>query len=207
MFYFFQIENRPIDVEFIKLLHDIHAYTIPGHPWRGYTIVKEISTAKSNEIDVDEKFCRKTEIYSETKRPIWFVFSGMGSQWPKMGKDFLRFPVFAEAIHKCDAVLKSKNIDIYDIIMDSNESTFDNNILNSFVGIGAMQIGLMDLLSSMKIIPDMIIGHSMGEVGCAYADGAITAEQMILAIYLRGLATIETETIQGSMAAIGLGNN
>lgn len=54
-------------------------------------------------------------------------------------------------------------------------------------------------------MPDNIIGHSVGELGCAYADGCFTAEQMILSAYSRGLASIETEVIYGSMAAVGLG--
>lgn len=57
----------------------------------------------------------------------------------------------------------------------------------------------------MGIVPDNIIGHSVGELGCAYADGCFTAEQMILSAYSRGLASIETEVIFGSMAAVGLG--
>lgn len=54
-------------------------------------------------------------------------------------------------------------------------------------------------------MPDNVIGHSVGELGCAYADGTFTAEQMILSAYSRGLASIETKVIYGSMAAIGLG--
>lgn len=50
-----------------------------------------------------------------------------------------------------------------------------------------------------------ILGHSVGELGCAYADGCFTAEQMILSAYSRGLASIETPFIKGSMAAVGLG--
>lgn len=68
-----------------------------------------------------------------------------------------------------------------------------------------VQIGLVDLLVSVGIEPDNMIGHSVGELGCAYADGCFTAEQMILAAHSRGLASIETKMIQGSMAAIGLG--
>lgn len=63
------------------------------------------------------------------------------------------------------------------------------------------------MLTSIDIIPDGIIGHSVGELGCAYADGCFTAEQMILAAYARGRASIETELIDGMMAAIGLGYN
>jgi len=63
------------------------------------------------------------------------------------------------------------------------------------------------VLNSIDIVPDGIIGHSVGELGCAYADGCFTAEQMILAAHARGRASIETELIDGSMAAIGLGYN
>lgn len=65
----------------------------------------------------------------------------------------------------------------------------------------------MDVLKSIDILPDGIIGHSVGELGCAYADGCFTAEQMILAAYARGRASIEVELIDGMMAAIGLGYN
>lgn len=61
----------------------------------------------------------------------------------------------------------------------------------------------MDVLKTIGIFPDYIIGHSVGELGCAYADGCLTAEQMILSAYYRGLASIETEFIKGSMAAVG----
>lgn len=53
----------------------------------------------------------------------------------------------------------------------------------------------------------LLLGHSVGELGCAYADGCFTAEQMILAAYYRGKASVDTPFIKGSMAAIGLGYN
>lgn len=46
----------------------------------------------------------------------------------------------------------------------------------------------------------------MGELGCAYADGCFTAEEMILSAYSRGLVSVETPLIRGSMAAVGLGS-
>lgn len=147
---------------------------------------------------------RNIDHYPGGKRPIWYVFSGMGSQWAGMGTALLRFPVFANAIQKCNEVLKFRGVDIYDILTNTNKSTFDN-ILHSFVGIAAVQIGLVDLLESLNIVPDRIIGHSVGELGCAYADGCFTAEQMVLAAYFRGLASLEANTIHGSMAAVGLG--
>lgn len=45
----------------------------------------------------------------------------------------------------------------------------------------------------------------MGELGCAYADGCFTAEEMILAANSRGQVSVESDFIYGSMAAVGLG--
>ncbi|KYN01849.1 Fatty acid synthase [Cyphomyrmex costatus] len=188
------IERHPVDTEYIRLLHDIHFDDIQGHLYRGYTVIGSKA----------DHSIREVENYLGTARPIWFVFSGMGSQWPGMGIDLMRFPVFAKAIQKCDAALRPHGVDIINILTNKDKTIFDN-ILHSFVGIAAVQIGLVDLLTSMGIVPDNIIGHSVGELGCAYADGCFTAEQMILSSYSRGLASIETEVIYGSMAAVGLG--
>lgn len=51
----------------------------------------------------------------------------------------MRIPVFAEAIKKCDAVLKPRGVDIINIITNKDKKIFDN-ILNSFVGIAAVQV-------------------------------------------------------------------
>lgn len=48
-----------------------------------------------------------------------------------------------------------------------------------------------------------MIGHSVGELGCAYADDCFTAEQMILAAYYRGKVSNDTNLEPGYMAAVG----
>jgi len=73
------------------------------------------------------------------KRPVWFIFSGMGSQWHGMGTDLMKIPVFADAINKCDIILKPRGVDIKDILTSQDPKLF-NNILNSFVGIAAVQV-------------------------------------------------------------------
>lgn len=70
-----------------------------------------------------------------------------------------------------------------------------------------LQIALTDVLKAIGIVPDGIIGHSVGELGCAYADNCMSAEQMIMSAYSRGRASLEATLITGMMAAIGLGYN
>ncbi|KAI8033272.1 hypothetical protein M5D96_013972, partial [Drosophila gunungcola] len=85
----------------------------------------------------------------------------------------------------CSLTLLSKGLNLIHILT-SNDPEIYQNILHSFVGIAAVQIGLTDVLRSLNLEPDFIIGHSVGELGCAYADGGLTPQQMILAAYYRG---------------------
>ncbi|XP_067015128.2 fatty acid synthase isoform X2 [Anabrus simplex] len=188
-----EIQDQPIDVEGVRLLSDIHGVDTPGYLYRGYTLLEPETKAA-----VDVKY------FTGTRRPLWFVYSGMGSQWAGMGKSLLQIPLFASAIKLCDDILKPKGLDIYHIITADDPTLWDN-VLNCFVGIAAIQIGLTDILHALGIVPDGIIGHSVGELGCAYADGTFTAEQVILAAYYRGLCSLETKLIPGAMAAVGLG--
>lgn len=64
-------------------------------------------------------------------------------------------------------------------------------------------MALVDLLKSIGIKPDGFIGHSVGELGCAYADGTFTVEQTVLIAYSRGYSILETKLHKGSMAAVG----
>lgn len=63
----------------------------------------------------------------------------MGSQWPGMGRALLRIPIFSAAIERCQRILKPKGIDVLKIITDDDPKVF-NNIVNSFVGIAAIQV-------------------------------------------------------------------
>lgn len=128
----------------------------------------------------------------------------MGSQWSGMGKDLMKIQIFADAIEGCHKILKPFGLDLKNIISSPDATMFDN-ILHSFVGIAAVQIGLTDVLKALGMEPDHIIGHSVGELGCAYADGGLSAAEMILSAYSRGMASNEAKVIQGSMAAVGMG--
>lgn len=77
--------------------------------------------------------------YNGEKRPVWFVFSGMGTQWAGMGKDLMQLEIFEKGIRKCAEALEPEGVNLYDIILSSDESTFDN-VMNSFISIAAIQV-------------------------------------------------------------------
>ncbi len=65
------------------------------------------------------------------------------------------------------------------------------------------QIALVNILYELEIRPNFIIGHSIGELGCAYADDSLTLEQTVLATYWRGKSLLMTNIVPGAMAAVG----
>ena len=64
-------------------------------------------------------------------------------------------------------------------------------------------MALVDVLRTLGIAPDGIVGHSLGEQACAYADGGLTAEETVLCAYWRGRCILEANLPAGSMAAVG----
>lgn len=95
---------------------------------------------------------------------MWFVFSGMGSQWAGMASTLLRLPTFAASIARCSAALRPHGLDLVEVITRAPDAAFEN-VVNSFVSIAAVQVALVDVLSAVDIHPDGIIGHSVGEIG------------------------------------------
>ena len=62
----------------------------------------------------------------------------------------------------------------------------------------------METLKHYGITPDGMIGHSLGELGCAYADDTLTIQQAILVAYARGQTVKNAKLPPGKMAAVGM---
>lgn len=180
------------DAEFLSLLHAVHSNDIAGHKIRGYEILGVDNTR------------RTAELASHNEgRPIWFVFSGMGTQWPGMARELFDIEVFQRSLRRSADTLMPYGIDLMNIIANGTDETYEN-VTDSFISIAAIQVALVDVLTAMGICPDGIVGHSVGELGCAYADGAFTAEQTVLAAYWRGKSIVDSKLEPGAMAAVGL---
>ncbi|CAL1537406.1 unnamed protein product [Lymnaea stagnalis] len=178
-------------VEFQALIQESSNMSTSQMPYRGYTVLN--ASADLEEI----------QKCSPEPRPVWFVFTGMGTQWHGMGRKMMELDIFRESIQRSTQILSRYDINLYDLIMNGDESTFEKTI-PSFIGIASIQVALVDLLLALDIRPDGIVGHSVGELGCAYADGSLTAEETVLAAYWRGRCISEANLPAGKMAAVGL---
>ncbi|XP_061709202.1 fatty acid synthase-like isoform X2 [Cydia pomonella] len=182
------------DTELHALFDAVHARAIPGHPYRGFGVL-------DTEHNV-EPIIKVLKSENEA-RPVWLVFSGVGSQWSGAARELMRLPTFASSIARSSAALKPHGVDLQYVITDAPDTIFDN-IINTFVSITAIQVALVDVLRELGVHPDGIIGSSCGEIGCAYADEALTVEQAALCAYWRGFSLLDARLAPGAMAAIGM---
>lgn len=151
----------PLDAEFIALLHDIQQYETPGNLYRGYGIYEKGDNG-SNAKCVTR--LAKHFDFDVIKRPVVWMFTGMGCQWAGMGVSLMKIDIFRESIEKSHKVLQPFGLDLISIITSPKKETFDQ-IINSFVGIAAVQVALVDILRALEISFDYCIGHSVGELG------------------------------------------
>ncbi|KAJ8916587.1 hypothetical protein NQ315_000231 [Exocentrus adspersus] len=184
-----QVEKNRHDDEFLALVDEVHKMNCDGYNYRGYVVL-------------GEKVTREVSKYTKN-RPIWFVYTGMGAQWLEMGRDLMRIETFRNTIKRCADAVRAYDVDLEEVLTSQAADTFDNCI-NSFTAIAAVEIAMTDLLYSLGIVPDGIAGHSLGEVGCSYADGQISPEDAVLLAYARGYASKCVELPAGAMAAVGL---
>ncbi|KAJ3548513.1 hypothetical protein NM208_g974 [Fusarium decemcellulare] len=141
---------------------------------------------------------------------ITFVFTGQGAQWPNMGTDLLvRFPIFEAAIKRADQRLGEigAGFSLLGELKKEPQATLVHEAHMSQPLCTAIQIALVDLLASWNVRPAAVIGHSSGEIACAYAAGIIDADAAIEVAYFRGrvvqLFRDKFPTVSGAMLAVG----
>ncbi|KAM4824750.1 fatty acid synthase [Urocitellus parryii] len=179
------------DMAFVSMLNSIAPTPVATMPFRGYAVLGV------------EDGGREVQQVPPGRRPLWFICTGMGAQWCRMGLSLMRLGSFRDSILRSDEAVKPFGLKVSDLLLSTDEKVFDD-IVHAFVSLTAIQIALVDLLTSMGLRPDGIVGHSLGEVACGYADGCLSQEEAVLSAYWRGQCIKEAHLPAGSMAAVGL---
>ncbi|EFN60216.1 Fatty acid synthase [Camponotus floridanus] len=120
--------------EFLSLLYSLHSDNISEHNIRGYEILAYDSTREIVEANYDEK------------RPVWFIFSGINSQWPGMGRELLHIETCQRSLQRCADVLKEHDVDLMNIIINGTDETYEN-VLVATVSINMHLIIAAEVLS------------------------------------------------------------
>ena len=138
---------------------------------------------------------------------IGFVFTGQGAQWPGMGMEMLKRPVFHKSVTRSATFLAALGADwdpITELCRGKNESRLGVPEISQPI-CTVLQIALVDELRSWGVVPSKVVGHSSGEIAAAYTVGALSHYDALVTAYFRGVASARVRTIQnkGGMMAVG----
>ncbi|HTQ19874.1 SDR family NAD(P)-dependent oxidoreductase, partial [Mycobacterium sp.] len=134
-----------------------------------------------------------------------FVFSGMGPQWWRMGRDLLEADgPFAEAAAEIDQAFR--DLTGWSIIDELRKDEADSRVTRTEVAQPAnflVQVGLTAELAHYGVRPGAIVGHSVGEVSAAYVSGMLSLQDVVKVSYHRSRLQATTAG-SGGLLAVGL---
>ncbi|MEW2554350.1 SDR family NAD(P)-dependent oxidoreductase [Streptomyces zhihengii] len=137
-----------------------------------------------------------------------FVFPGQGSQWTGMGtRLFQDSPLFAEVVTRCaDALRPHTDWNLLDIFAGRADDTWTRRIDMLQPTLWAMSLGLAGLWRAAGIEPDVVLGHSQGEITAATVAGILSYEDAALVMARRSAIARRTSG-HGRMLAVDLGRD
>ena len=118
------------------------------------------------------------------------VFPGQGSQWPGMARDLLDAePAFAARAAECAAALAPfVDFDPLDVLREAPGAPGLDRVDVVQPALWAVMVSLAALWRSRGLEPDVVIGHSQGEIAAATVVGALTLDDAARVVALRSRA-------------------
>ncbi|MDJ1133667.1 type I polyketide synthase [Streptomyces iconiensis] len=134
-----------------------------------------------------------------------FVFPGQGSQWSGMGTELFRdSPLFADVVTRCARALEPHtDWNLLDIFSGKADEEWMSRIDMLQPTLWAMSLGLAELWRASGVEPDVVLGHSQGEITAATLAGALSYEDAAL-VMARRSAIARRASGKGRMLSVEL---
>jgi mycobactin polyketide synthetase MbtD len=133
-----------------------------------------------------------------------FVFPGQGNQWPSMGAGaYRRLPVYRAEADRCAEAFVAAGMPspLPYLVDDRAEQGWSQVEIQGAQFTHA--VGLAQLWRSCGVLPDITVGHSLGEAAAAYVAGAVTLPDAVAVVAARATVVGQLPGRYG-MAVLGV---
>ena len=143
-----------------------------------------------------------------TASTIAFAFTGQGSQWSGMGEVLYQTePVVQRVLDQCDRSIRDRRgVSLLDVMFGRKNAGGDlDDTAWTQPAMYALECALVALWDSVGIRPDIVLGHSVGELAAAWAAGVFDLEDGLRLAAVRGelMSALPTQgSGSGAMAAV-----
>jgi len=135
--------------------------------------------------DMDAELLGSTAV--DRAAPVAFVFSGNGSQWPGMGRRaYEANEAFRDRFDAIDVIFrKLAGWSLAETMFSADVAERLEKTSIAQPLIFAIQAATTHSLTQLGLVPDMVLGHSVGEIAAAAAVGILDIESAVRVIYFR----------------------
>jgi len=190
--------ERAKAVETTGSLADVASTLIHGRAHRAHRVAVLARSLKEARRDLDMTPGRK----SHTHGPLAWAFTGQGSQYLGMGHELdEREEVYQQAFDRVDALFHPLLGESLTAIVHGDDEDLLGDTRWTQPALFALQWSLAQLWKSWGIEPDLVLGHSIGEISAACVAGVMSVEDAVILVAERGrlLGSLPRD---GSMAAV-----
>ncbi|MFJ6623138.1 SDR family NAD(P)-dependent oxidoreductase [Kitasatospora sp. NPDC091335] len=137
-------------------------------------------------------------------RKVAFTFTGQGAQYPGMGAaPYVRFPLFRDTVDECDRLFAAHlDVSVRELLLGTaDDPDTIHQTLCAQASLFTLEYALAKLWMSWGVKPNVLLGHSIGEVVAAAVAGLFSLPDAVTLVAVRA-RLMQSVTAPGGMASV-----